>query len=211
MSNLSRNIARLLDKKRMTQHDLAREAGINQAMVSRVMTGKTDLVADSLLQIADALGTTPAELLTEYPNVELSSLGTKRLPVWDYVQAGLWAGVSPNLRGEEMQDYVLTDGEYSDAAFALVIKGDSMEPDFKEGEVVIIDPSISWQPGDFVVAKDAKGEATFKKYRPRGLNDQGKEYFLLEPLNKDYEPMRSDLQQIQILGTMVEHRKYRRR
>jgi SOS-response transcriptional repressor LexA len=175
------------------------------------MTGKTDLVADSLLQIAEALGVAPAELLTEYSNVELSSLGTKRLPVWDYVQAGLWAGVSPNLRGEEMQDYVLTDGEYSDAAFALVIKGDSMEPDFKEGEVVIIDPAVNCQPGDFVVAKDSRGEATFKKYRPRGLNDQGKEFFVLEPLNHDYEPMRSDLQQIQILGTMVEHRKYRRR
>ena len=41
-------------------------------------------------------------------------------------------------------------------------------------------------------------EATFKKYRPRGLNEQGQQVFELVPLNEDYPSMRSDLTAIRI-------------
>jgi SOS-response transcriptional repressor LexA len=67
------------------------------------------------------------------------------------------------------------------------------------------------QPGDFVVAQNGEGEATFKKFRPRGANEIGQLVFELVPLNEDYPTMRSDLMPIRIIGTMIEHRKYRRR
>ncbi len=86
-----------------------------------------------------------------------------------------------------------------------------MLPEFKPGDRVIIDPSTSPQPGDYVVAKNGEEEATFKKYRPRGVNERGDVVFELVPLNEDYPSMRSDVTPIRIVGTMVEHRKYRRR
>lgn len=200
-----------MKKKGIKQADLAGTSGVDTATISRILSGEVKLISVSLPKVAAALGITPAQLLAEYPEMEIAPPGTRRVPVWDYVQAGKWAGVAPNLRGEEMQDHVLTDVEYSNDAFAMVIRGDSMEPDFHEGEVVIIDPAVRAKPGDFVVAKDDLGEATFKKFRPRGMNDKGVDYFILEPLNQDYEPMRSDLQLIKIIGTMVEHRRYRKR
>jgi hypothetical protein len=38
----------------------------------------------------------------------------------------------------------------------------------------------------------------------------GQEVFELVPLNEDYAIMRSDQQPIQIIGTMMEHTRYRR-
>lgn len=85
-----------------------------------------------------------------------------------------------------------------------------MLPDFRPGDRVLIDPEIAPSPGDFVVAKNGSNEATFKKYRPRGINERGDHVFELVPLNTDYETMRSDYTPIAIIGTMVEHRRYRK-
>jgi SOS-response transcriptional repressor LexA len=87
-----------------------------------------------------------------------------------------------------------------------------MLPDFLEGDRVIIDPDIRPHSGDFVAARDSKGGATFKKYRLRGVDPHGREVFELIPLNTDeFDSVRSDLEPLEIIGTMVEHRRYRRR
>ncbi|EGQ61559.1 phage repressor [Acidithiobacillus sp. GGI-221] len=99
----------------------------------------------------------------------------------------------------------------SDSAFALEIKGDSMLPEYHEGDIVIIDPAVTPQPGDYVVVKNQEEEATFKKYRPRGRNDRGEEYFEVVPLNPDYPTLRSDVDSLYIVGTEVEHHKLRSR
>ena len=96
-------------------------------------------------------------------------------------------------------------------AFALRVNGDSMMPEIQQGDVVIVDPDMSPRPGDFVVARNGIGEATIKQYRPRGVNERGQEWFELVPLNNVYAPMRSDMQEIDIIGVVVEHRKYLRR
>lgn len=86
-----------------------------------------------------------------------------------------------------------------------------MLPDFRPGDRIIVDPTVAPMPGDFVVAKNGEEEATFKKYRPRGIDENGNDVFELIPLNDDYAPMRSDKQPISIIGTMIEHRRYRRK
>ncbi len=144
-------------------------------------------------------------------NVGPADMGVKKIPLISYVQAGCWTGIVDNYLPGDAEDWLLTDLDLSPSAFALQIKGDSMLPEFKEGDRVIIDPNVEPLPGDFVVAKNGDNEATFKKYRPRGVNEQGAQVFELVPLNEDYPSMRSDSTQINIIGTMVEHRKYRKR
>lgn len=137
----------------------------------------------------------------------------RRIPLIDYIQAG------NNIR-EEKGEYrsekcIYTDLETGPHTFALIIKDESMEPEFKEGDWVIIDPNVVPQPADYVVAKcNCKAccdEVTFKKYRPRGMNERGEEVFELVPLNDDYPTFRSDVMPFYIIGTMVEHRRYRKR
>lgn len=144
-------------------------------------------------------------------NISAAQIGTTQIPLLSYVSAGHWTGAVNAFQPNDAHDWLVTDLDLSENAFALEIKGDSMLPEFKPGDRVIIDPGVSPQPGDFVVAKNGDEEATFKKYRPRGMDASGNLVFELVPLNEDYPTMRSDIAPINIVGTMVEHRKYRRR
>lgn len=143
-------------------------------------------------------------------NVAPAPMGGRRVPVITSIQAGMWAEIVDSFQPGDAGDWLLTDIDLSDSAFALDIRGNSMEPEFKDGDRVIIDPEIAPQPGDFVAAKNGEQEATFKKYRPRGMDAHGNIIFELVPLNDDYPTLRSDIEPIRIVGTMVEHRKYRR-
>lgn len=86
-----------------------------------------------------------------------------------------------------------------------------MLPEFRSGDRVLIDPEVSPRPGDFVAAKNSHEEATFKKYRVRGVDDRGNQIFELVPLNEDFETLYSDQQRLAVIGVMVEHRKKYRR
>jgi len=44
-------------------------------------------------------------------------------------------------------------------------KGDSMEPEINEGDIIIVGPYDNAMPGDYVVAKNDEEEATFKQYK----------------------------------------------
>lgn len=197
--------------------ELANRIGSDVGNVSRLERGKQGYSDEILGKIAAALGCPVAELFQAAPgssNVEPAVVGSRRIPVLSYVQAGaLTESVVPYTNPD---DWLVTDLDLSRAAFALRIKGLSMyspssEESFNEGDLVVIDPSVEPLPGDFVVAKNGDHEATFKKYRPRGINEKGIVVFELVPLNADYPSIRSDYTQVQIIGTMVEHRRYRKR
>lgn len=144
-------------------------------------------------------------------NVRPAEVGLRRVPLISSVQAGLMTeAVNPFPPGVAFE-YLLTDLQLSEHAFALEIEGQSMEPEFKEGDRIIVDPALQPQPGDFVVAKNGREEATFKKYRPRGIGQGGREVFELVPLNDDYPTINSEREPARIIGVMVEHRRYRRR
>jgi len=63
--------------------------------------------------------------------------------------------------------------------FAFKIKGDLMEPRFREGEVILIDPSKDYKSGDFVLVKDGN-DTVFRQ-----LVIDGKSVFL-KPFNPRY-------------------------
>lgn len=207
----------------MTQAELARRSGVAASYISRSLRLPGDDGYKSIGEVTarkleagarkpegwlDALG---GGFERDMPQLQPAPIGERRIPLISHVQAGNWSeATDPHAMGDGF-DFLLTDQELSESAFALEIKGDSMLPEFKPGDRVIIDPEVHPQPGDFVVAKNGEEEATFKKYRPRGVNEFGGDVFELVPLNEDYATMRSDVQPIRIVGTMVEHRKYRRR
>jgi SOS-response transcriptional repressor LexA len=144
-------------------------------------------------------------------NVGSAPVEHRRVPVISYVQAGLMTeAVDPYALGQGFET-IMTDVEVSESAFGLEIRGKSMEPDFLEGDRVIVDPRVAPLPGDFVVAKNGEEEATFKKYRPRGTNDRGQLVFELVPLNEDFPTLNSERDHMRVIATMVEHRRYRRR
>ncbi len=218
--NLSDRIREAIQHSGKSQAQIATDTGKSPGAVSQWLDGSTkSLRADTAAALERATGYSAAWLVTgkgtkiaiNVPNIEPAPVGGKAIPLISYVQAGVWTDVVDNYQPGAADEFLLTDLELSGNAFALEIKGDSMLPEFKPGDRVIIDPTISPQPGDYVVAKNGDDEATFKKFRPRSVNEHGDTVFELVPLNEDYPSMRSDITPIRIVGTMVEHRKYRKR
>ncbi|MFG0677715.1 LexA family protein [Delftia sp. WSY_7] len=153
----------------------------------------------------------PAERSTDprgAPNVEIAMPEVRRVPLISHIQAGAWKEIADTFQPGDAEEWLFTDRKHSNTTFALTIRGNSMEPDFKEGDRVLIDPCARPRPGSFVAAKNGREEATFKKYRPRSIDILGNEVFELVPLNNDYPTLRSDETTITIIGTMVEHRRY---
>lgn len=201
----------------MTISELATQVDSDVGNISRLERDIQGFSPQLLSKIAEALSVPVAELFSDHQqpalhqNMEIASPDTHRIPVITYVQAGVWTETSEIRECDGNMAYITTDLDLGQRAFAIVIRGNSMEPEFTEGDLVLIDPDEPLHPGDFVVAKNGEEEATFKKYRPRGYGEDGQEIFELAPLNDDYPTMRSDRQHIQIIGTMVEHRRRRKR
>lgn len=225
MSTLKQRFAKLAElHPEITQADLARATGAKPPSVNAWFSGETkSMKAATAAKAARLYGCNPlwlaegeGEMLAaggsvEQSNVAPAPIGTRRVPLISYVQAGCWTEATDPATVGDGFEYLLTDLELSGSAFALQIEGESMLPQFRPGDRVIVDPEICPQPGDFVVAMNGGHEATFKKYRPRSVDEAGNVVFELVPLNEDFAPMRSDQTPIRIVGTMMEHRQYRRR
>lgn len=206
----------LRESKKLTQEQLAKLVGVSRVSVSKWESGENNPRGEHLSSLASALGVEVEQLLmgdweSSASNVVKSSAGARRVPVLSYVQAGKLTELKEIRDLDGGFECVLADDDLGISSFAMRLIGDSMLPDFAEGDLVIIDPDIDPVAGDYVAAKNGGGEATFKKFRPRGHNNHGVEYFELVPLNEDYAPIRSDMSPVSIIGVMVEHRKYRRR
>jgi SOS-response transcriptional repressor LexA len=203
----------------LTQEKLAKQCGVSRAAVAQWEAGVTRPGLDNLVRAAKALDvwlswlTAGDQSLPDGPSPFSSAGARRQIPVIDYVRAGLWDAVAdPYAPGGGLDD-IATDLELSPKAFALVVRGESMDPEFRDGDKIIIDPEVTPQPGDFVVAKlDREDEATFKKYRPRGSDKDGAPIIELLPINPDWPTLMINAEQPgRIVGTLIEHRRYRPR
>lgn len=197
--------------RKMSQYDLSRQTGIEQATISRIERGEMALLSPHAVKISEALGIPVAGLLGMLENISPVALGTRQIPVLDYSEIHQINEKSSAHVNVERHEFVLTDLSYSAKAFAMRITGDSMSPDFSEGDLIVCDPDIPPKPGDCVVATGNGHAVTFAQYRSLGTNDNKEELFELVPLNHFYAAMRSDKQALVIKGVMVEHRTYRRK
>lgn len=144
-------------------------------------------------------------------NVVPADMGLRPIPVISSVQAGALRDMESPYQPGAGYAYEYTDQDLSEWAFALDVEGLSMLPEFRPGDRIIVDPEIAPNPGDFVVARNGSEQATFKKYRPRGIDAAGNEVFELVPLNDDYPTLRSDTEHLSVIGVVTEHRKKLRR
>jgi len=99
-------------------------------------------------------------------------------PVISWVQAGAHREAIASSDAEEWVKTTVTVRPGS--TFALRVKGDSMEPVFPSGVIIVVEQDFDPQPGDYVIASNGNNEATFKQL----VRDGGDLY--LKPLNDRY-------------------------
>jgi len=208
MSNLSRNISKLLRERGLSQSKLASLSDVDSATISRILNGSATLVSDSLGKLAVALNVTPAQLLApdlDVPsNIELLPRGLQKIRLIDTILATAPPGAAHEFLDEQMEEYLYVNSEYAEETFATRVADDSMIPDFYPDNVIIVDPTISPKPGQFVVAIIGEKIATLKKYASRGFGEDGSEIFELLSSNPVHASFRSDHVPIRIIGVARE-------
>ncbi len=136
--------------------------------------------------------------LFQSPNVKV----TKQIPVLGRVAAGIPIEASEEiLDWEEVTGDMAVHGDY----FGLRINGDSMEPKFSDGDVVIVRQQEDADDGDIVIALVNGNDGVCKKLRK--YNDG----IALVSTNPAYEPMyfsKSDIDEkpVKIIGKVKELR-----
>lgn len=175
---------------------------------------ENDMVADLIIASGDKLDI--MQIKSSRPekfdqNVTPVAMGMRPIPVISAIQAGQLKDMENPYSPGDGYSIEYTDQNLSRWAFALDVEGLSMTPLFQPGDRIIVDPDIAPQPGDYVIARNGSDQATFKKYRPRGIDAKGEMIFELVPLNDDFPTMRSDTEHLIVIGVVTEHRKKLRR
>jgi SOS-response transcriptional repressor LexA len=193
-----------------TQESLAAKTKMSANAIGEMERGNSQPRAASLLSIARALGyNTWEQVLAKFASARPFSaqLGPEGLiPLFEEVPAGN-GDFDPTHLGEdngysaEMISRSVFPGLTHPLAYAVTVKGDSMEPDFIEGETVACVPIRfdELEPGMYVVFRLADGQTGIKLIEP----DEDKEYAWLVPLNKRYRRQRVRLDEFVNLSRAV--------
>ncbi|MCH9269656.1 LexA family protein [Pantoea ananatis] len=210
MGTLGTRLKSLRKERKLTQAQLGKAIGVSDVTIGYWEKDQNQPGGLSLTKLAKYFGVSESFIVTgkeEGSNVSFAPMGYRKIPVISWVQAGNWTSASDASNIEGALDFILTSEPHSMGTFALLIRGKSMEPDFREGDSIIVDPDLCPKPGDYVVAKNGSDEATFKKYRSRGVTEDGEGAFELVPLNEDFATLNSLYEKIEIIGVVVEHRR----
>lgn len=147
-----------------------------------------------------------------FDNIEPARAGEARpVPVVGLVPAGEFmpsedGGFPPGVA----DSYVYTDQKGRNL-FATRVVNDSMEPEFQEGDILIVNPNLAAGNGDYVIAKlRPDNEVTFKKLVKvnRSADGISEPIIILRPLNSRYHDIViTDPSHVEIVGKVVEKKR----
>ncbi|WP_313489030.1 LexA family protein [Stutzerimonas nitrititolerans] len=186
------HIARTLTARReemgWSETELARRAGINQSTVHRILKGEfqnpqinyIERMARALgLDLVEVLGLRVGEPQGVYAlNVVPGPHLQNPVPLISWVRAGnLCEAIDIHEPGvaDEWMDCPFPHGP---SAFCLELRGLSMAPDYRPGEIILVDPDLSAIHNDDVVVRTPDGQVTFKRLQ---ITEDGTYLLALNP------------------------------
>ena len=149
----------------MSAEELGYLIGKNPATIYRYEKGDIEKLPSTILgPLAKALKCSAGELIagadTEAPTPAQDK--AVLIPVFGYVVAGVPISAVQDILGyEEISKDLSLTGEF----FALRIKGDSMEPQFFEGDIVIVRQQSDVDDNDIAIVLVNGDEATVKQIK----------------------------------------------
>ena len=187
--------------KGFTQEKLASLVSVSRQAYSSYETGTRDPDTRTLSQIAINLDVSVDYLLGKVTQSQTES--NRMIPLLGSVPAGV-----PIEAIEDVEEYIdiyprfVKHGEL----FALRVQGDSMEPDLRNGDIVIIEKQEFVENGDVAVVRVNGEDVTLKRVK---VSTKG---LMLIPSNPAYDPVFFDSDQVAtlpvtIIGKVIEIRR----
>lgn len=192
-------IRQLRSAQNMKQSDLANQLNVRPNTISNWETERSFPDRNSLQRMASIFGTTVDYILGGNPPIKTAGIS---IPVLGDVAAGIpIEAITDIVDYEEIDAAMASTGEF----FALRIKGASMEPRMREGDVVIVRKQDTAETGDTVVVLVNGDSATVKKIK------YGSDGISLIPTNPSYDVQfysAADVERlpVRVIGRVVELR-----
>ena len=183
----------------LSLRDASRLSGISHTHIRDIEDGRSIPSFEMVMRFLKAYTVEIGEFLrqTEYlpPNVE--PVGeSKRIPIISWTQAGTWQQICDTSQYGDYVEYVETDAK---GIFALRVRGKSMEVEFHEGDIIVINPYLKPEHNDYVVVSNVEGETTFKQLKKYGTTR------VLHPLNPKFDDIELSREiEYRIIGVVVE-------
>lgn len=164
---------------------------------------------ESIAKILKATGTSISDFMeiieikpkkSEYPSGLYKQTASQHsVPLIGFAQAGVGGffddGGFPVGQG---WDEIAPPTGASENAYALKVSGDSMMPLYREGDIIIVDPTAQVRKGDRVVAKTREGEVLAKTLERRTSS-----VVELQSINPDHDTLRFAPEELEWLARII--------
>lgn len=207
-------VKELRKEHKISQQKLADILNVHQTAISQWETGRTSPDISIATEMAKLFNVSLEYLLGIEEGASQESIPSKparrkgvRIPVYGDTAAGVPILAIEDFDSDDPDDWeeITEDMAHGGDYIALRIKGDSMEPRMKTGDVVIVRLQPDIETGDVAIVRVNGDSATCKKIKktPQGL--------WLISFNPEYEPMfysPKDIEElpVAIIGKVVELR-----
>ena len=212
MKDFSEQLKKVMELRGISQTELCEKTGIPKSAMSQYLSGAFKPKQARTYILAEALHTTPEYLMGTLDNPDpapelKSPLHIIRytpdqmtpIPVVGKVAAGYTCLAEQYIEGYALADPdSLTDGyDY----FWLRVTGDSMEPDIREGDLVLVRVQEAVESGECAVVLVDEEDGLVKDV------EIGKDHVTLCSKNPNYPPrvfVREEANRVRIVGKVVE-------
>lgn len=199
-------VKELRKQKHITQEELGKVLDIQKAAISKYENGRAEPSTEVLKKMSSFFGVSIDYLLGNSIAKEANQKVGRgvRIPVLGRVVAGIpIEAVEEILDYEEITPELAATGEF----FALQVRGDSMLPTLRDGDVVIVKKQPTVDSGDIAIVLVNGNDATVKEIKesPSGITLIGHNVAVYTPQfysNKEIQNL-----PVQIIGKVVEMRR----
>jgi phage repressor protein C with HTH and peptisase S24 domain len=154
-----------------TKTALARGSGVTQSTIGRILRSEVDPQSENLERIAIAFGLSYSTLAALAEGGEVvdehvqPNRVPRRVPLLSLVQVGQSAEATFPQSLDAVSDWIeFPRRRRGQRSFALRVSGESMEPDYRNGDVIYVDPDAAAIHGKDVIARmGERNEVTFKR------------------------------------------------
>ena len=167
----------------LTQNKLAEKLNISRSTIAMYETNASEPDFATVEKIAEIFNVSIDYLIGRDVTIQEKKTDTIKIPVYGEIPAGIPTEMIDNSfieDYEEINEELLKGGN---TYFGLKVKGDSMYPEFRNGDTLILKKQDSCENGDFCAVSINHTESTFKKVL---IKENG---ITLQPLNPTFEPM----------------------
>ena len=197
---MAKNISKYMKKSNMTRKDLSKKLGVGYTTVTDWVNGVSYPRIDKIEMMSNLWNIQKSDLVEDGTRIVHNVIPTINIPVVNSVSAGM-----PTYNETDVIDYISVmntsiknDKEY----FGLIVSGDSMDLEFKDGDIVVVEKDAQVENGEIAVVAVNGYDATVKRIK----RDYDKNIIMLMPesTNREHETqIYSMSDDVHIIGKVV--------